>query len=124
MGRVVWIAGLCLVAVSAIGIAVQTSEQPDVEPLALATPQAVPQPPISRPVTLDSTGSALATAAFGLSALQPETFNSQIVRDIIEASPLAYGEKDRLTAKLHAAEAGQAELPQVLSDIRVSLAIE
>ena len=71
-----------------------------------------------------STGSALATAAFGLSALQPETFNSQIVRDIIEASPLAYTEKDRLTAKLIAAEMGRAELPRVLTDIRVSLAVE
>ncbi len=124
MGRVVWITGLCLVAISAIGLAVETQDEPTIDAVALAVPQARPEPPVSRPVTLGSTGSALATAAFGLSALQPETFNSQMVRDIIEASPLDYSEKDRLTAKLHAAEAGQAELPRVLSDIRVSLAIE
>ena len=124
MGRVIWITGLCLVAISAVGIAVQTGHDPEIEPVALAVPPQVPHVQDTPPVQLNSTGSALATAAFGLSALQPETFNSEIVREIIEASPLAYGEKDRLTAKLHAAEAGQAELPQVLSDIRVSLAVE
>ena len=59
-----------------------------------------------------------------MDALQPETFNVEIVQDIIEASPLDLGEKDRLMAKLFAAEAGQAELPRVLTDIRVSLAVE
>jgi hypothetical protein len=71
-----------------------------------------------------SAGSALATAAFGLSALQPETYNGEVVLDIIEASPLEYAEKDRLTAMLMSAEAGQGELPEVLEDIRISLAIE
>ena len=70
------------------------------------------------------TGSALSTAAFGLSALQPETYNGEIVLDIIDASPLESGEKDRLSAKLLAAEAGHARLPDVLEDIRLALAVE
>lgn len=124
MGRVVWIAGACLIAVLAAGTAVDLMREPAIEPVVLADTQELPNRSERKPIDLGSTGSALATAAFGLSALQPETFNSQIVRDIIEASPLAYGEKDRLTAKLLAAEAGQAELPRVLADIRVSLAVE
>ena len=70
------------------------------------------------------TGSALSTAAFGLSALQPETYNGEIVLDIIDASPLDGSEKDRLSAKLLAAEAGHARLPDVLADIRLALAVE
>lgn len=123
MGRVAWIGGLGLVVVGALWLAAEPGGSAVGEPVALLETTPLPRPE-SRAVTLDDTGSALATAAFGLSALQPETFNSQMVRDIIEASPLAYGEKDRLTAKLLAAEAGQAELPRVLEDIRVSLAVE
>ncbi|MEM6387433.1 MAG: hypothetical protein AAF718_14480 [Pseudomonadota bacterium] len=132
MGRVVLIFGitLTLTIAVALGVTVQLDRAGDVEPLAAldrsvsARGGAKENMEISQPVQVGSTGSALATAAFGLSALQPETFNSQIVRDIIEASPLAYGEKDRLTAKLAAAEAGRGELPRVLADIRVSLAVE
>ncbi|MEL7149837.1 MAG: hypothetical protein AAGK71_03840 [Pseudomonadota bacterium] len=124
MGRVVWIAGACLVAILAAGMAVELAPDPVVKPVVATNEVELSEPLEREPISLGSTGSALATAAFGLSALQPETFNSQIVRDIIEASPLAYGEKDRLTAKLLAAEAGQGELPRVLADIRVSLAVE
>jgi len=124
MGRVVWIVGACLVAVLAAGMAVELARDPVVKPVVVTNAEDLSEPSERAPISLGSTGSALATAAFGLSALQPETFNSQIVRDIIEASPLAYGEKDRLTAKLLAAEAGQGELPRVLADIRVSLAVE
>lgn len=77
-----------------------------------------------RVLTSGDAGSALATAAFGLSALQPETYDGELVLDLIDASPLAVGEKDRLTAKLIAAEAGHGELPTVLADIRTSLAVE
>ena len=123
MGRRVWIAGMVAIALAAgTGLVADRSDR--VEPVALVEMQALPE--LGAPIQLETAdaGSALSTAAFGLSALQPETYNGEIVLDIIEASPLGYGEKDRLTAKLKAAEAGNAELPQVLSDIRVSLAVE
>lgn len=84
------------------------------------------EPEIGQPEAffIGSTGSALASAAFGLEALQPETYNGEIVLDIIDASPLERAEKRRLTASLEAAEAGRADLQRVLSDVRVSLAVE
>ncbi len=123
MGRIVWIAGLAAIALAA-GTGLFAERESRFEPVVLVETQALPT--IIEPVRLDNShaGSALSAAAFGLSALQPETYNGEIVLDIIEASPLAYGEKDRLTAKLMAAEAGNAELPQVLADIRVSLAVD
>lgn len=125
MGRAVLISGISLAIAIALGLAVQLDRNESVEPLAMVDSTVLPNAEdAAAPFEVGSTGSALATAAFGLSALQPETFNGQIVRDIIEASPLGYGEKDRLTAKLIAAEAGRSELPRVLADIRVSLAVE
>ncbi len=127
MGHAVWISTAVVVAALGAGAGVLSNRDArDVEPLAFVEMPAEPEPETTRATELvvGSTGTALATAAFGLSALQPETFNSQIVIDIIEASPLAYGEKDRLTAKLMAAKAGRAELPRVLEDIRISLAVE
>lgn len=124
MGQIVWISGATIAIGLLIGASLAGDGSSIAEPVAFedAAPQATPH--ATRELELGDAGSALATAAFGLSALQPETYNSQIVHDIIEASPLGYGEKDRLTAKLAAAEAGQAELPSVLADIRVSLAVE
>ncbi|MGR3515213.1 MAG: hypothetical protein ACU0GG_20810 [Paracoccaceae bacterium] len=122
MGRIIWISATVLVAVWSVGLVLDTARHAADAPVALTQYDLADNE--SRQIALGTTGSALATAAFGLSALQPETFNGQIVRDIIEASPLALGEKDRLTAKLLAAQAGNAELPRVLADIRVSLAVE
>ena len=124
MGRFILASGSAVALAAVIGVAVQLGREPAAEPVAYVETSTIEAIEASEPLEIGSTGSALATAAFGLSALQPETFNSQIVLDIIEASPLAYGEKDRLTAKLMAAEAGNAELPSVLSDIRTSLAVE
>lgn len=123
MGHAEIMSGTALAAVLAVGLAITIEDNNRPEPVAL---REALRPAVAPVVELDtgSTGSALATAAFGLSALQPETFNSEVVIDIIEASPLGYSEKDRLTAKLMAAEAGNAELPEVLADIRVSLAVE
>ncbi len=123
MGRIVWIAGIVVLALAA-GTGLFADRGTRFEPVVVVETQALPT--IIEPVRLEPgrAGSALSAAAFGLSALQPETYNGEIVLDIIEASPLAYGEKDRLTAKLMAAEAGNAELPQVLADIRVSLAVD
>lgn len=69
-------------------------------------------------------GGALATAAFGMSALQPETYNGDMVLDIIDASPLDPLEKRELADDLAAAERGRADLRDVLADVRVALAIE
>ena len=124
MGRTEIMSGTALAAVLVVGLAMALEQDAGAERIGIREPSMeLARSPV---VDLDAgrTGSALATAAFGLSALQPETFNSEVVIDIIEASPLAYGEKDRLTAKLLAAEAGNAELPEVLEDIRVSLAVE
>ncbi len=124
MGRVIWISSACVAVALLIGAAVADDPTKQVEPVAFVDGYAEPETGSAAELEVGKTGSALATAAFGLSALQPETFNSEIVRDIIDASPLAYSEKDRLTAKLIAAQAGRAELPQVLEDIRISLAVE
>ena len=109
MGQTVWISGALFAAALLAGAVVSVSTQDSVAPLDAVEPVAVPEFGAPEQLEDSSAGSALATAAFGLSALQPETFNSQIVIDIIEASPLEYGEKDRLTAKLMAAAALQRE---------------
>lgn len=123
MGQAFWISGLLIAVAIAVGAGLKSGAQDVAEPVSFLEEEAPAYGDAQR-LGDGSTGSALATAAFGLSALQPETFNSEIVLDIIEASPLAYAEKDRLTAKLIDATAGRAELPQVLEYIRVSLAIE
>ncbi len=126
MGRFFWISSVAVAGAIVFGLNTMAERETVAKLDEASQPSAFVEPAIGAPAELEigTTGSALATAAFGLSALQPETFNSQIVRDIIEASPLAYSEKDRLTAKLMAAEAGNAQLPRVLADIRVSLALD
>jgi hypothetical protein len=124
MGQLNWISGIVVVATFVVCAILLLREESKVNPVPLAVPIVSEATETTRELQVGSNGSALATAAFGLSALQPETFNGDIVLDIIEASPLEYSEKDRLAAKLMAAKAGNAELPRVLSDIRMSLAIE
>ena len=83
------------------------------------------EPEIGEPKTLElQSGSALATAAFGMSALQPETYNGELVIELLKASPLTDEDKARLVASLNAAEVGQVDLPSVLADVRTALAIE
>lgn len=122
--RAILISGASLAAVVILAAGMTVHDHDEVEPVALVEQETPPASPVSDGYDVGSSGAALATAAFGLSALQPETYNGQIVIDIIEASPLDFGEKDRLIAKLMAAEAGRAELPRVLADIRLSLAVE
>jgi hypothetical protein len=103
------------------------ADSPRLAPDALASAEQVSVAqtvPLAVELSPRVTGSALSAAAFGLSALQPETYNGEIVIDIIDASPLDMRDKDRLTAKLLAAEAGHAKLPDVLEDIRLALAVE
>ena len=83
------------------------------------------EPEIGHAKTLElRSGSALATAAFGMSALQPETYNGELVIELLKASPLADEDKARLVASLNAAEVGKGDLPSVLADVRTALAIE
>lgn len=81
---------------------------------------------IGSPIKLEAgaSGRALAAAAFGLSALQPETYDGELVLDIIDASHLDTYEKRELTDNLKDAEAGRADLVLVLAEVRVALAVE
>ena len=125
MGQIFWMTSAVAVVAAVVGaktIAISPSES-SIE----YYDTAYVEPDIGEPDAFfitPSSGSALASAAFGLSALQPETYNGEIVLDIIDASPLEQIEKMRLTASLQAAEAGQADLGSVLSDVRVSLAVD
>ncbi len=132
MGNVFWISGLGAAAFmvlqateSRFGSSANGTDWPgqvhgEVEALAFA------RPAVGNPISfeLDTGSLALATAAFGMAALQPETFDKAMVVEIIYASPLAEIEKTQLVAQLYAAEIGQAELDTVLSDIRIALAVE
>jgi len=73
---------------------------------------------------LGSSGRAISTAAFGLSALQPATYNGEVVLEIIDASHLDETAKRDLVQDLAAAESGHADLHEVLADVRVALAVE
>lgn len=85
-----------------------------------------PPPQLGEPLVVEfrEHGSALAAAAFGLSALQPETYDADIVLEIIHASHLKATEKEQLAAVLLAAEEGRGDLVHVLQDVRVALAVE
>lgn len=91
---------------------------------AYETAYAEPEIGTATQLSLRGAGSAISAAAFGLSALQPETYDGEIVLDIINASPLASRQKLELAAELRAAETGRADLNRVLTDVRVALAIE
>jgi len=121
MIQVFWFTG-AVAAVAAIW-ALATS-RPD-GPEAVSAQVAFAGPEVKEPVVLPPmNGSALATAAFGMSALQPETYNGEMVEDLILASPLELVEKRKLKDALKAAEAGEAELADVLSNVRMALAVE
>ena len=122
MGQVIWISGLAGAAVIALLIGAGGALSPAGEQYETA----YAEPDIGAPVqlTLGSDGSALSAAAFGMSALQPETYNGEIVLDIIQASPLTDDDKVRLASNLRAAESGQRELASVLADVRFALAVE
>ncbi len=123
MGQVVWISGA--VASVAIVWAVASSGADSPETLNKNYDVASADTDNGKTAEFPSTnGSALATAAFGMSALQPETYNEEIVMDIIQASPLNEADKSRLAGDLVAAGAGTADLSDVLSNVRVALAVE
>ncbi len=121
MGQVVWISGVMVAAAAVWTVTSAGAERPgdfDYE-------AAFAEPEIGEPEILNvKSGSALATAAFGMQALQPETYNGETVVDLIQASPLTDYEKTHLTGILAAAEAGEADLSDVLTNVRVALAVD
>ena len=119
MGQTVLISGSAT-ALLAIW-AVTSFAAKDVEPVTYDIAYAEPQIGEAKVLELRS-GSALATAAFGMSALQPETYNGELVIELLKASPLADEDKARLVGSLNSAKS--TELPAVLADVRTALAIE
>ena len=125
MRQIAWI--IAGAAVIGGGIGITSMDRPAPEGVALETTEtAVVVSDIGSPITLDSStsGRALAAAAFGLSALQPETYDGELVADIIDASHLDTYEKRELTDNLRDAEAGRADLDLVLAEVRIALAVE
>lgn len=130
MGRVYWITSVAAASAVIFGLNQAIPEQ--AEMVAKAQParadvivaEALPKIGKAEHLPFGQDGSALATAAFGMSALQPETYNGDMVASIIAASPLEEVEKVQLTSNLQAAESGNADLHMVLSDVRSALAVE
>lgn len=127
MGQAIWI----LAGAAAIGGAIGLSSMPALKAETRAEKSSTKEiaqvsAEIGAPITFNSgsSGRALAAAAFGMDALQPETYDGELVRDIIAASHLDRYEKRDLAADLRAAEAGRADLDTVLADLRVALAVE
>lgn len=124
MGQVVWITGVVASAAVVWAVASSGAENPT-ELVHAELTVAYAEPEIGEAEAFPaSSGSALAAAAFGMSALQPETYNGEIVMEIIKASPLSSDEKSRLSRELAAVDAGQADLSDVLFNVRMALALE
>jgi hypothetical protein len=130
MGQVIWI----MAGAAAVGAVIGLTSLSHQERVS-ATTKVVPteeagvaeaRSDVGEPevVELGASGSALAAAAFGLSALQPETYDGELVLDIIDASHLDEVAKEELAADLEAAEKGRADLDDVLEDVRIALAVE
>ena len=121
MGHIIWISGMvsAMAVIWAVSSGDTETSGPDIYQTAYV------EPDIGEPEILTgSTGSALATAAFGMSALQPETYNGELVLALIDASHLTHSHKMKLTDDIRAAEAGQINLAQVLSAVRVALDVD
>lgn len=128
MGQIIWILAGAAAIGSVIGLTALGNQEPVLAEPETAKPAEVAEVVAAaptQPVTgFGSSGSALAAAAFGLSALQPDTYDGELVLDIIDASHLNEDEKQDLAADLAAAEAGRADLDDVLADVRIALAVE
>lgn len=123
MDRIVWLAGATAIGFGTWAVMSSGSERPTSATQGVADGQVIVSP-IEDPTAFPmSNGSALSAAAFGMSALQPETYNGDIVTDIIKASPLAPDQKLKLQGDLRAAEAGHQNLSQVLTNVRNALAV-
>ena len=121
MGQLVWISAALVAGAAVLTMASANAERPQ----SVDYKTAFVEPEIGEPEALPvRTDSALATAAFGMQALQPETYNGEVVVNLIKASPLRAPEKLRLNGSLAAAEAGEADLSVVLTNVRVALAVD
>lgn len=125
MGHVFWIASVAAAAAVILGLS-RNEEVGGVHASLAATEGGFAEPDIGQPegFGVGRGGDALAMAAFGMSALQPETYNGELVLGIIEASPLDSAEKVKLARNLEAAESGEVELAVVLQDVRIALAVD
>ena len=125
MGRVVWV-GAAAVTTAFVVMGATGSLEPNAALENEEIEIGYAEPDVGEPIAVVSSlsGSALATAAFGMEALQPETYDGALVMDLIDASHLEDTAKLRLSVNLAAAEAGRADLDAVLSDVRVALAVE
>ncbi len=122
MGHIIWASSFAAVAAFVFGITTGDSDA-DGAPVERSVVAETPTAPAE--VTGNgSWGSALASAAWGMSALRPETYNGEIVIDLLEASPLSESDRDAFEADLAAAELGRADLDEVLADIRMALALD
>lgn len=125
MGHVFWIFAALAAVGGLIGLTSLDNHEPRVaKPKTVQADGPVEKAPQRTFDDFGSSGSALSVAAFGLSALQPDTYNGELVLEIIDASHLDEEEKDALAADLAAAEAGRADLDEVLEEVRVALALE
>jgi hypothetical protein len=125
MGHIVWIFAALAAVGGLIGLTSLDNHEPrTVTPVTAQDSASKARAPQPKYDDFGSSGSALSVAAFGLSALQPDTYNGELVLEIIDASHLDEEEKDALASGLAAAEAGRADLEEVLEDVRVALALE
>ena len=125
MGHFIWIFAALAAVGGVIGLTSLDNHEPrGVKPKTVQADADAERAPQRTFDDFGSSGSALSVAAFGLSALQPDTYNGELVLEIIDASHLNEEEKDSLAAELAAAEAGRADLDEVLEDVRVALALE
>lgn len=122
MGQFLWILAGAAAVGSVIGLSALSNQEPELVSYTATAPALVAD--AQQFDEFGSSGRALAAAAFGLSALQPDTYNGELVLEIIDASHLDDAEKQELAAELAAAEAGRADLDDVLQDVRIALAIE
>lgn len=125
MGQIIWIMAGAAAVGAVIGLSALSGQ--DVERAATGPSISDGAAPIlyaPRVEPVSTSGQALAAAAFGLSALQPETYDGELVLEIIDASHLGAAEKRELADDLAAAEAGRADLDDVLEDVRIALAVE
>ena len=122
MGHIIWASSFAAVAAFVFGI---TAGDPNADGAPAEDRVAAETPSAPAEVTGNgSWGSALASAAWGMSARRPETYNGEIVIDLLEASPLSESERDAFEADLAAAELGRADLDEVLANIRLALALD
>ena len=125
MGHFVWIFAALAAVGGVIGLTSLDNHEPrPARPEAERTEASGARTPQRSYNDFGSSGRALAVAAFGLSALQPDTYNGELVLEIIDASHLNERQKDELAADLAAAEAGRADLDEVLEEVRIALALE